>query len=263
MKKYRITNTEQLFPTVSISIKGNKLKVYPNNTVYIKNGTEFELFFENPTEFNYKADIIINGEYERNSLVLNAGQRFRLDRFIDTDKKLLFDVYEVDNNEVVKDIIKDNGIIEVKFYKEFKYCSYTEGVIPQTYTATTTWFGNGTSNMPYCSNNSTITTANASVNYSQTLTSNNTQTLSTRSGRMNSKIETGRVEEGSKSNQQFVDVNMTFNYFPDISYSFKLLPYSQKPTGNLVTTNKIRSYCKCGRRVKQGDNYCRGCGRKL
>ena len=288
MKQYRVPEPESLKPTVSISVKGNKLKVYPGNTVYLKNGTEFELFFENPTADNYKAEIIINGEAEHSGLVLNPGKRFRLERFMDTDKKFLFDVYKVDNNDVVKEIIKDNGSVVVNFYKEYKaniFTTYPWITWSNGHTGTPGNFYNGTINATggtikgFNMANATFTSNCCSANGSTQLSynsviSNNmnirsqevmdSNIVSCASVNEPKQVETGRVEEGSDSDQKFVTVNMQFNSWVENSVSFKMLPESQKPTGNnVVSTQDVRSYCKCGRRVKQGNNYCAGCGRKL
>lgn len=271
MKKYRLSNDpHQLLPTVSIAVNGNKLKVYDNNAVYLKNGTEFELFFENNTAFNYKAEIIINGEHEHSSLVLSPYQRFRLNRFMDTNKKMLFDVYEVDDNNVVKEIIKNNGNIIVKFYKEFSPIQWTissqyyETFAPQSVYYNYKDNGSSAKDVLY---NSTINAVNASLENNNNYITTTGMYVTCDSGEsnfnskqlLNDKIETGRVEEGNKSSQKFASVNMNFNSYYDVIVEYNLLPYSQKPN----TSKTLRSYCTCGRRVRKNDKYCAGCGRKV
>ena len=60
--------------------------------------------------------------------------------------------------------------------------------------------------------------------------------------------ETGRIEAGSTSNQEFDNVNMDFEYFPFVTEKIKILPISQKP----FTTNDLHKiYCpECGRKLK-------------
>ena len=255
-KKYRVPEPIPQLPTVSISVKGNKLKVY-DYAVYLKNGTEFELFFENPTDYTYKAEIIINGESERHGLVLDPSTRFRLERFMDTDKKFLFDTYSVDNNDQVREIIKDNGTVVVKFYRETKITwrttnSYCNNAQPFSTYASTSWAGDS---------NVRGFTSNSQMNpLGNTLNSSNTVNYS-------AKIETGRVEEGNTSSQNFSTVSMLFNGFADVTIQYKLLPISQMPEGHAgtnINSSDIKSYCPtCGRRLKQGWKFCAGCGRSV
>lgn len=74
-------------------------------------------------------------------------------------------------------------------------------------------------------------------------------------------METGRVEEGSKSDQTFTYVNKTFEYLPFHVVGYKLLPISQKV--NTTQDVNVRQYCTgCGRKQGPGDNFCAGCGKK-
>ena len=96
------------------------------------------------------------------------------------------------------------------------------------------------------------------------------------------KIETGRIEKGSVSTQNFTPIAFEVG---DIFYKikFKLLPYSLKPVkkklydsttikniidGNTYMKNEsaIREYCKCGYRISRGKglwDFCPRCGRKI
>jgi hypothetical protein len=49
-----------------------------------------------------------------------------------------------------------------------------------------------------------------------------------RSRKLSKTIETGRVEEGSVSDQKFKTVNKNFDYFPFHTLEYKLMPLSQK-----------------------------------
>ena len=81
--------------------------------------------------------------------------------------------------------------------------------------------------------------------------------------RMKSKktIETGRVEQGSSSSQTFKDVNMSFEYSPFCTLTYKLLPESVKE----ITTSELnkRRYCyNCGSKTKPNFKFCPNCGSK-
>jgi len=72
-------------------------------------------------------------------------------------------------------------------------------------------------------------------------------------------METGRVAEGSISNQKFVEVDMEFEQFPFHSINYKLLPTSQKPN----EVSDLRKYCcQCGAKLKKTDIFCSKCGTK-
>ena len=74
-------------------------------------------------------------------------------------------------------------------------------------------------------------------------------------------IETGRIDEGSYSNQEFQNVNKDFEYFAFVTEKIKLLPISQKP----FTVNDLQKiYCsECGRKLKTQYKFCPYCGNKI
>lgn len=75
------------------------------------------------------------------------------------------------------------------------------------------------------------------------------------------KIETGKVEMGSDSNQTFKYVDKQFNLLPFHTIEYKLLPISQKV--NTTEDISIRRYCTlCGTKATKGDNFCSKCGNK-
>jgi len=228
------------------SIKGDK--------IYLDDNQEFEIEIHNPLKESVLADIRLNGSsVAKTGLVIKPGQRVYLDCFVDDRKKFIFQTYTVDGTQESLDAIVDNGLLEVFFYKEQavtlqnwndrfhkiviheyypvypvypRWYSYPYGVIT-TGTATTllnTTTGNnnftvGNSNTSYGSalNNCTFT--------SGSLTSGNVYYNSPVGG----SLETGRVEKGEKSSQEFVDVDMDFekNYIHHLVY--QLLPSSRKP----------------------------------
>lgn len=74
-------------------------------------------------------------------------------------------------------------------------------------------------------------------------------------------IETGRIDEGSHSNQEFQDVNKDFEYFAFVTEKVKLLPVSQKP----FTANDLQKiYCsECGRKLNTKYKFCPYCGTRV
>ena len=76
---------------------------------------------------------------------------------------------------------------------------------------------------------------------------------------LESTIETGRVEKGDASNQDFKKVDIKFETTAFHILNFKLLPVSQKET---ITTQEIRMYCpSCSyRKRKPSWKFCPSCG---
>ena len=117
MTHYRL---QDRVPSVVITAKGNELKLYQGNVVYLNNGDNFELRFFNPLSEKVGIEINFNGIRKGDSyLVLNPGQDVSLDRFLDENRKMIFETYTIDgnNSEAVKAIEK-NGIISFNFFKE-------------------------------------------------------------------------------------------------------------------------------------------------
>ncbi len=242
------------------SIKGDK--------IYLDNGQEFEIEIFNPLKKSILADIRLNGNSIcKTGLVIKPGQRVYLDCFVDDRKKFIFQTYQVDGTQESLDATADNGLLEVFFYKEqavtlqnwndrfhkiiiheyhpvyyprwYSYPYYgstvtlngTTGTIYTTNSANTVTIGTNTggsstyggvlndSNYGSSFTNCSLTTSGGS------LTSGNAYYNSPVGG----SLETGRVEKGEKSNQQFVDVDMEFekNYIHHLVY--QILPSSRKP----------------------------------
>ena len=245
-------------PQAFISVNKNRVK-NNNGIIYLNNGTEFEIEFYNYSAAIQKAVITINGKKQGDALVLRPGEHFYLDRFMDTKHCLKFDTYEVDDVDEVKKAIENNGEVKVEFYREYKQPHY---YWPTRHCSTWT--------MPaiyYQSNINTCDTYSASTLNcnAQNISKNFTPAAGISAGAVSepTKIETGRVEQGAQSNQDFQSVYYTFESYANKVVTFKLLPVSRKGE-NVVETSKIRSYCpQCGRRVKRGHSFCAGCGQDL
>jgi len=73
-------------------------------------------------------------------------------------------------------------------------------------------------------------------------------------------IETGRVEKGEKSNQDFTNSYEQFYYHTSHTIKFKIQPSSTKN----VSVEEIRQYCtECGTKMKKNYKFCPSCGNKL
>ena len=264
---------------MAIAIAKSICKEYSTSSysrvVYLDNGQEFQIQLFNPHKFTIGAEIFINDEKLSNRIVLKPGERIWLERYLDINKKFKFSTYEVEANDAdVQEAIKDNGTIEVKFYKETKEY-WTNPVInltrntwwnntayPPTIdvfyntsssTSTENYYDNSLITFNYCTNCATPT--------SDYCTNLNTNFASSTSIPDKIVCETGRIEAGSISNQEFDSVNIDFEYLPFVTEKIKLLPISQKP----YTVNDLHKiYCtECGRKLKTNYKFCPFCGSKI
>lgn len=108
-------------PSVVVTTNHNELKLYQGNIVYLNDGDNFELRFFNPLQEKIGVEIIFNGIRKGDGyLVLNPGQDLTLDRFLDEQRKMLFETYHINgNDEEAVEAIAKNGIISFNFYKEY------------------------------------------------------------------------------------------------------------------------------------------------
>lgn len=270
-----VVKSETGHPQAWIAIKRNRQKIYNGqgkfSQVYLKDGQEFQIELYNPTQARYLAKIKINGNYTSDrGLILNPGQRYFLDRFIDEDRRLVFSTYDVDNNDEVKKAIEKNGLVEVEFYSEV---SISFGSTPNLWWGVSSpstnppyWYTtNGTLNLSNGSANtalSSITLAGSTVNnitYTSGVNSTFVNTSANYSSVVNDQsIETGRVEKGEKSDQSFENGFGSFNSWAAWTTTVQVIPLSQKP----AESHEVRSYCTgCGSRIKkQTWKFCPNCG---
>ena len=285
---YKKTYEAPAVPTANIAVNKSRLKVYNNTgdlpTYYLQKGQEFQIELYNPTSDVILAKIILNGNpISQGGLVLNPGQRVFLDRYLDVAKKFLFDTYEVSGSEEVKKAIEKNGDFKVEFYKEKVLNYYDNNIVFGGYNSTA---GNPrccTFSNTFSPNNNGITLTNISNNIGTTAlysssVNQNTPTLdslnatlsfetpdvvrSSRTLKSRSKsIETGRVEQGSVSDQKVVTVDKKFEYWAFHTIEYKMLPVSQKI--NTVEDINVKRYCtNCGAKLGKGHKFCSSCGTK-
>ena len=273
MKKLQF---EDVYPYASISTNNHEQKVYEKNTVFLNNGQNFEIKLFNPSQTKLGVNVSINGQSSDKLLVLNPGQQFTLDRFLDDKKKMIFETYTVDgSNEQVLKAIENNGNIEISFYKEkitpsIEYSTMynmngmgsvsTFNTINRNSRVYSKGFNNSTST--YGANiNSTFTSAGIPfVETDKSFLSTSNLDFSDYVAESKS-LETGRVEKGEESNQNFKQISVEFETTPYHTISYKLLPISQKET---ITTQEIRMYCTaCSyRKRKPTWKFCPACGEK-
>ena len=234
--------------------RGRK-SVKSDNKIYLQDGQEFQIELYNPLTESVLSDIRVNGKsVSESGLVLRPGERFYLDCFVDDKKKFIFKTYEVEDTEESKKSISNNGTVEVFFYKEntlsFKdWFKRYDRVIErhyyprwypwyQPYTTYPTYTTLGGSNLYNNSVRNDIY-QNGLNNLDCSYTSNSIVNLSSDSltsgvtyysdNNIASNIETGRVEKGSISTQEFIEIDMEFQKYHISSVLYQILPESQKP----------------------------------
>ncbi len=254
-------------PQSFITKSKQRLKQF-TDTVYLKNGDEFEIELFNPTQNKVLAKIEMNGNTIGNGIILRPGERVFLERYLDEAKKFLFETYVVNgNNEEVKQAIANNGDVVVKFYNEIQYLNGSGTLTINT--PNLNW-GTITTGTPYYGNTFTTTSTSSNTVYS---TSNTFYNNSLKNGTINTNsikkeltsplrhVETGRIEKGLDSSQTFVLDNLNFNSFPIASNWWKIKPQSTKP---LVSEDLVVYCTECGaKRKKDNHKFCPHCGTKF
>jgi hypothetical protein len=246
------TTTSVSKPTAHITKKKSRLKVYNGHVVFLNDKDNFEFEIHNPTQKSVLCKIKLNGEYiSTSSIVIRPGQRVFLERFLDTNNKFEFSTYEVKDTSANRTAIDLNGDVRIEFYNEQTYNQYP-------HLSGGNWanrWGGVSTGSPYYGN-PTFTTSNSNGN--MTFTSSNSIGVNT--SYLSNTIETGRVEKGEKSKQQFTNSYQNFEYNVSHQISLKILPLGAKNK----TTDEIKHYCtECGTKTKSKYKFCPSCGNKL
>lgn len=283
-----------------IAISKNLIKEYKSSesdrTVYLNDGTEFQIYLKNPYQTHLGIKIYVNNKSIGNMLVLRPGQSFWLDRFVNENSKFLFSTYQVEDTGEMRYAINNNGKVKIEFYHEREKVHFEPCVFTYSGDNGNDWLnGFGTTissggtrlcnDVNTCYYNDVITTGSANKcdnsyhltasglnldSAASTITaSSTTRNLSKKSIDKNANkkvdhnlsLETGRVEKGGRSNQEFETCDIDFEYYPFQTENILILPNSRK---QVHTEDMRRKYCsQCGKKVNPKDKFCSNCGAKL
>jgi hypothetical protein len=224
--------------------------------VYLQDKEEFQIELYNPLQNCVLADIKLNGNsISKSGLVLNPGQRFYLDCFIDDKKKFIFNTYEVDESDETQQAIAKNGLLEVFFYKESVVTlenwndkfnriltgrTYPYWVYP-SYPWSGVYYGTGITtgvcNTTTTAGNFNLTNTTGTAYYSNTTPINACYTSDfSLTSSIGGSMETGRIEKGQKSQQKFESIDMDFDKYYIASTILQILPESRRP----IETKEIK-----------------------
>ena len=255
-----------------IAISKNLIKEYKSSnserTVYLNDGTEFQIYLKNPYQTHLGIKIYVNNQaIGGNMLVLKPGQSFWLDRFLNDNKKFLFSTYDVENTAEMKYATNNNGKVKIEFYHEKEETPYFNGMLTTTPLKTnfdwtnynvTCRLDNPINTCCYStvnienSANAATNSALASTLYDTSVSAKNTN---------DSYLETGRVEKGGVSRQEFEYCDINFDYYAFKTENILILPTSRK---QIRAEETRRRYCsQCGKKVNPKDKFCSNCGTKL
>jgi len=281
-----------------LAINKSLLKEYSNSSneriVYMDDGSEFQIQIFNSKSYTIGVGFSFNDEYDSSYqlLVLRPGERVWLDRYLNKENKLLFNTYEVGTSKAVKEAIKNNGKITIRFYKErqyeqpytitsipwynVNYNTYTGDIIKEYSSALTTNIdANSYSNVnkaslnakidgDYSNINSSIQCLNASLNLDSDSIGAGTsaaqytsygatiQTTSTNNYKLSHKVKSRSIETGRVESGSHS--NQKFN---TVYNNFESWPFKTETILILPTSRKP---------VTPNDlekKYCYNCGRKL
>jgi hypothetical protein len=264
--KQTLTQSTPMSCSAELTVRKNSIKKYFNN-YYLQNGQEFELLLKNTTQDTVIATIEINGKkISTSAIVLKPGQKVYLERYLDQNKKFLFETYQVDNTIDNQVAIANNGKIRIAFYREkqipvldWSHSTTSCCSSAPIYNSRPSYNVRGIVNSCYSSTGTT----SGSISYSSTLTSsaNPISTKISKSLTTQDSLETGMVGQGSASNQEFKNYQGDFEPVAFKVVEFKIYPHSAKP----LDVNDLATYCtECGTKNKKGNyKFCPKCGNRF
>lgn len=246
-----------------------------NQNVYLKDGSEFEVELYNPSRKTVLSKIKINGEFIKGGgIILRPGERVFLERYIDVARKFKYETYTVDSTNETMNAIANNGDVEIQFYEEqevleLKLNSYPTWNPTYINNDLTAPIGNNfyTSNLNFTSQSNidvNLTSTNDTLSFSNNLRSNKFEQKPRQIrgfAKKSKSIETGRVEQGSSSNQSFKTVSKEFNDWTISTSVWKILPELQKP---VEKKDLVENCPKCSTKIKKSSwKFCPECGSEL
>lgn len=267
--------------------------------VYLNDNDEFQIYLHNPYDYTIGAEIGINNKMLTTTVILRPGEKIWLERYLPSINKFKFSTYMVDDDKETRNAIANNGVITVNFYRERENWYYTPYLVSTYTNVTAPWkdcythmrftephnfYSQNTvgdsitidnsgvtttatfaSTNDYCLNDSGVTCAATAATPKSGVTcaasSNDSGVTRAANPTPPKSSETGRIEHGSYSGQQFQYECRDFEFWPFASERIQILPNSTKP---IYKNDTVKKYChECGRKVKERFKFCPFCGARL
>lgn len=224
--------------------------------VYLNDGTEFEIELYNPTQGIIAAEIHLNGKrMQGGMLVLKPAQRIFLEGYLNEKRKFKFSTYDVSGTqEEIKEAIKNNGELKVKFFKEREYNDSYINILN-----TGLFYGNDNGwNNTGAPLNSNFYNTTATYGFNSNIWDSPKEIQSS-----NDITESGMIEKGSVYNQIFEHVSYKFEKLEFSTIQYILLPLSRGAVHSESANAKI--YCtSCKfRKRKTTWKFCPKCGEEF
>jgi hypothetical protein len=234
--------------------------MYQGLNYYLKDGEEFEFEFFNGTQDTFLAGIELNGKpISSKGLVLKPGERVYLERYLDDNRRFKFETYEVEDSREAKEATAKNGSVKIKFWKEKVKIAPAVNIRPSWndhfYKGVCDSYEPDSVKATYSADNTSgIQCSAGSMNFMEPRRS------TVRSMAKLCSVETGRVQEGSISDQQLTHATgYSWEYF-SYETNFKILPESALKE---IESKDLRVYCtNCGKKRGHNDKFCSTCGTK-
>ena len=270
-KNFEIELFNPLKESVLAEIKVNGKSVSSSGLV-LRPGERFYLdcFIDDKKKFVFRTYEVGNTDESKEAISLNG----MIEVFFYKEETLSLNNW----NKIFQPIVERHYY---PYYQQSPYPYYE-----QYYTYTGTGNINQVSNVTTTPNYSTITTSTptyctntgwielnpglfaasiATTDISSSLSCKNSGSFTSQlSGDINcymNNIETGRVEKGTASKQEFTEVDMKFNSYYISHVIYQILPESLKP---VETKDISKKFCtECGSKLKGSEKFCSECGTKL
>jgi len=178
------------------------------------------------------------------NVYLHDRTEFEIELHNPTNDSILAKI-EVSDSKTNQKAIENNGLVTVEFFSKMLFTNFGH-LGGYTYL----------SNQPLLYNSGTV---NGSPNVFTTTTLGNSNIVGT-TNTSDVKIETGRVEKGGESNQEFGTSYEMFNTYVSWTKEWKILPFSAK---NITTKDLIKKCSGCGTKVKDNYKFCPQCGNQV
>lgn len=222
-------------------LSNNKVLREESGKVFLPFNTEYKIRIKNSALARVGFTVDVDGtSITDGKIILDRCETFDLERMVfngdlNNGPKLLF--VPCSDNRVQDPTNNENGIITVKFYKEFSH-SFLPNFYPYSPLFYTNHYPN-TSNSGLNRKLSTSTNCHNEQNYSCSVEN------------------TGATVSGSSSSQSFEQTEFNSSEIPNAILTLKIVG---KKVPHYVKNTRYMYCTSCGKKIKKSNNFCSSCG---